>query len=121
LETQAQLANFLRHMGYYGNAIFIIDLAAWAEVSTNTVYNATSRVTVAIFDLHHSVISPPTNKECNTIRQFCGKILAVNKTSIKLYQKPAFYSTLYFNKNSDYAIAFQVCLLYVGYFVLLIF
>ncbi|OCH88217.1 hypothetical protein OBBRIDRAFT_734867, partial [Obba rivulosa] len=123
LSVNIQLAIFLYCAGHYGNAASVADIADWAGVSKGTVVNCTWRVAVALLDLHDDAISKPTEPQRNSVKLFthtrssCGAwrngFLAVDGTLIKLYQKPGLYGESFYNKNSDYAIAFQVNNLYI--------
>ncbi|EMD32405.1 hypothetical protein CERSUDRAFT_58644 [Gelatoporia subvermispora B] len=35
-------------------------------------------------------------------------IMAIDETAIKLYEEPALYGKVWFNKNSDYAMSLQI-------------
>jgi hypothetical protein len=47
----------MNHVGYYGNAVTIQDIADWAGVSVGTVYNCTNCIMITIALFHNDTIS----------------------------------------------------------------
>ena len=115
-----QFAIFLNRVGHYGNAASVDDIAEWAGVSAGTVLNATKRCMIAIIELHHRALSLPTSDEKAASKSWCEwKVipewregwLAVDGTTIPLFQKPGLHGEAWFDKSSNYSMNAQFVLL----------
>ncbi|KAG2155372.1 uncharacterized protein EDB93DRAFT_1080523, partial [Suillus bovinus] len=60
LPIAIQLAIFLNHTRYYGNAISPNDVGQWAGVSVGLVINCSNCVMIALLDQHDTFICFPT-------------------------------------------------------------
>jgi len=125
LPVAVQLVIFLNRAGHYGNAISISDVALWAGVCEGSVVNCTNRVMAALLDEHDTFIQFPTDPEsadCMNAKAYAGSVtcpqwhggwLAVDGSSIPLFQKPGYYGETFFDRKSRYSLNCQVCGLYV--------
>jgi hypothetical protein len=112
-----QLAIFLNRLGHYGNSATLDDIAEWAGVSSGTVSNCTQRCMMAFLSLHNCAIRPPSAEEkelskqyteATTLPEWRGRCLAIDGSTIPLFQKPGLYGDAWFDKTSNYSINVQV-------------
>ena len=129
LPVSIQLAIFLNRAGHYGNAIAVEDVAQWAGISIGSVVNCTNCVMVALLDQHDAFMGfPPADSEdFEHAREYVAEtvcpewqngILAVDGSTINVYQKPGFHGEVFFDRKSRYSLGCQVhflsvCLLFV--------
>ncbi|KAG2053201.1 hypothetical protein BDR06DRAFT_886398 [Suillus hirtellus] len=123
LPIAIQLTIFLNGVGHYGNAATMEDLAEWAGVSIRTVYNCFKRVMIAILrhhndKIHFDLLDHKDQEEWKSLQQWVegkmcwerhGGFLCVDSTPFNLFQKPGWHGEGFFNKNSNYSLAAQVC------------
>ena len=120
LPVSIQLAIFLNHAGHYGNAISVEDVAQWAGISVGSVINCTNCVMVALLDQHDTFLSfpPPDSQDFEHAREYTAKtvcpewqngILAIDGSTINVYQKPGFHGEVFYDRKSRYSLGCQVC------------
>lgn len=112
-----QLAIFLNRIGHYGNLATLDDIGEWAGVSAGTVSNCTRRCMVAIITHHDQAIRLPTAEEKERSKQWAeaavlpawrNGCLAVDGTTLPLFQKPGLHGEAWFDKSSNYSMNAQV-------------
>ncbi|KAG2051261.1 hypothetical protein BDR06DRAFT_890135, partial [Suillus hirtellus] len=124
LPISIQLTIFLNHIGHYGNAIMVEDVAQWAGISVGSVVNFTNHVMVVLLDQHDAFMSfpPPDSEDFQHAQEYAAKtvcpewqnrILAVDGFTINVYQKPGVHGEVFFDRKSRYSLHYQVCFLSV--------
>ena len=120
IPVDIQLAIFLNRIGHYGNASSVDDIAEWAGVSVGTVVNVTKRCLLTIINLHDQALSSPTADEIQGSKNWCElKVipewrdgwLAVDGTTLPLFQKPGLHGEAWFDKSSQYSMNAQFIIL----------
>jgi hypothetical protein len=116
LPVSIQLAIFLNHAGHYGNSIAVEYVAQWAGISVRTVVNCTNRVIVALLDQHDAFMGfpPPNSEDFQHARDYAARtvcpewqngILAVDGSTINMYQKPKFHGEVFLIGSQDIPLA----------------
>jgi hypothetical protein len=99
------------------------DLAEWAGVSIGMVYNCFKQVMIPILrhhddKIHFHPLDHEDQEEQKRLQQWvegktcwewCGGFLCVDGTPFNLFQKPGWYGEGFFDTNSNYSLAAQVC------------
>lgn len=120
LPVPIQLAVFLVRLGHYGNHASPEDIAQWAGVSLGTVENATYRCMIAVLALHDQFVMFPPEEEKAKAKEYVSELtcpewrhgfLMGDGTKVPLFQKPGLHGEAYFDKNKDYSLDLQVCIL----------
>jgi hypothetical protein len=120
LPVSIQLAIFLNRAGHYGNSISVEYVAQWAGISAGSVVNCTNRVMVALLDQHDTFMGfpAPDSEDFERAREYAANtvcpewqngILAVDGSTINVYQKPGFHGEVFFDRKSRYSLGCQVC------------
>jgi hypothetical protein len=120
ISLHIQLTIFLNRIGHYGNAAGVEDIAEWAGVAPGSVVNCTKRCMVAITAHHDRALALPTaqEKSCSkawsehkTIPEWRNGFLAVDGTTIPLFQKPGLHREAWFDRSSRYSMNSQLVIL----------
>ncbi|OCH84798.1 hypothetical protein OBBRIDRAFT_740952, partial [Obba rivulosa] len=101
LGISEQLAIFLKCARHYRNDI--ANIAEWAGVATKMVINIISHIQIVLLSKHNEAVCWPTDNRYG--------YLAVNSTAIMLYQKPALYRDMWYNKNYIYVMELQIVII----------
>ncbi|KAG2337360.1 hypothetical protein BDR05DRAFT_859444, partial [Suillus weaverae] len=115
LPITIQLTVFLNGIGHYGNAATTEDIADWAGVSVETVYNCYKHMMIMILQLHDQAIhfdllnlrAGKTYVEKRTCPEWCSGFLCADGTSSPLYEKLSWHKAGFFDKNSNYSLTDQ--------------
>ena len=108
-------------VGHYGNAISLNDVAEWAGVSVGVVNDCTKRCMIAVLSLHDTYVALPTAEEkeaskawaeATVLPQWRNGFLAVDGTTIPLFQKPGFHGEVWYDKSSNYSTNAQVSIFF---------
>ncbi len=116
-QVKTQLAIFLYHASYYGNAASPEAIGHWAGVSVGTVVNCMNCIMIALLRLYDKVIHLHTAEEKEAAEQWLEEqvckewqdgFMMVDGTKFPLFQHSGLHRDTWFDKNRNYSLDCQV-------------
>jgi hypothetical protein len=97
-------------------------VSEWAGVSVGSVVNCINQVMVALLDQHDAFMGFPLpnsqdfeltwqyTARVTTCPEWQNGVLAINRTSIDLYETLGFFHQVFYDRKLKYSLGCQVCL-----------